>query len=81
MKANYIFVLLCLQERQIMFRVAWVNDKGEVKVNRGYRVQFNSAIGPYKGGLRYVCTPWLQKLPKDSPPHHEHKDEHKEPAN
>jgi glutamate dehydrogenase (NADP+) len=40
-------------ERQIFFRVPWVNDRGEVKVNRGYRVQFNNAIGPYKGGLRF----------------------------
>ena len=40
-------------ERQIMFRVPWVDDNGNVKVNRGYRVQFNSAIGPYKGGLRF----------------------------
>ncbi|MXQ74201.1 NADP-specific glutamate dehydrogenase [Clostridiaceae bacterium DONG20-135] len=40
-------------ERQIMFRVPWVNDQGEVKVNRGFRVQYNSAIGPYKGGLRF----------------------------
>ena len=40
-------------ERQIMFRVAWVDDKGEVQVNKGYRIQFNSAIGPYKGGLRF----------------------------
>ena len=39
-------------ERQIMFRVPWVDDKGQVQVNRGYRVQFNSAIGPYKGGIR-----------------------------
>ncbi|MDD5793564.1 NADP-specific glutamate dehydrogenase [Clostridium sp. HCP1S3_B4] len=39
-------------ERQIMFRVPWVDDNGEVHVNRGYRIQFNSAIGPYKGGLR-----------------------------
>ena len=39
-------------ERQIMFRVAWVDDQGKTQVNRGYRVQFNSAIGPYKGGLR-----------------------------
>lgn len=39
-------------ERQIMFRVPWVDDNGNVRVNRGYRVQFNSAIGPYKGGLR-----------------------------
>lgn len=40
-------------ERQIMFRVPWVNDEGKTVVNRGYRVQFNSAIGPYKGGLRF----------------------------
>ena len=40
-------------ERAIMFRVPWVDDKGEVQVNRGYRVEFNSAIGPYKGGLRF----------------------------
>ena len=39
-------------ERQIFFRVSWVDDKGQVQVNRGYRVQFNSAIGPYKGGIR-----------------------------
>ncbi len=39
-------------ERQIKFRVSWVDDQGKVRVNRGYRVQFNSAIGPYKGGLR-----------------------------
>jgi len=40
-------------ERQIMFRVPWIDDNGNVQVNRGYRVQFNSAIGPYKGGLRF----------------------------
>ena len=40
-------------ERQIMFRVPWVDDNGKVQVNRGYRVQFNSAIGPYKGGIRF----------------------------
>ena len=39
-------------ERIIMFRVPWVDDKGQVQVNKGYRVQFNSAIGPYKGGIR-----------------------------
>ena len=39
-------------ERVIMFRVPWVDDNGNVQVNRGFRVQFNSAIGPYKGGLR-----------------------------
>jgi glutamate dehydrogenase (NADP+) len=39
-------------ERSITFQVPWVDDQGKVRVNRGYRVQFNSAIGPYKGGLR-----------------------------
>jgi glutamate dehydrogenase (NADP+) len=40
-------------ERQIMFRVPWVDDNGKVQVNRGFRIEFNSAIGPYKGGLRF----------------------------
>ena len=40
-------------ERVIMFRVPWKDDKGKVNVNRGYRVEFNSSIGPYKGGLRF----------------------------
>ncbi|MGA2298751.1 MAG: Glu/Leu/Phe/Val dehydrogenase dimerization domain-containing protein, partial [FCB group bacterium] len=40
-------------ERQLMFRVPWLDDKGEVQVNRGFRIEFNSAIGPYKGGLRF----------------------------
>ena len=39
-------------ERQIMFRVSWIDDNGRIQVNRGYRIQFNSAIGPYKGGIR-----------------------------
>ena len=43
-------------ERVLMFRVNWVDDKGEIRVNRGYRVQMNSAIGPYKGGLRFHPT-------------------------
>jgi glutamate dehydrogenase (NADP+) len=43
-------------ERLVTFRVTWVNDKGEVQVNRGYRIQMNSAIGPYKGGLRFHPT-------------------------
>ncbi|GAG13292.1 unnamed protein product, partial [marine sediment metagenome] len=46
-------------ERQIMFRVPWVDDKGEVRVNRGFRVQFSSAIGPYKGGLRFHPSVYL----------------------
>ena len=40
-------------ERVIIFRVPWLNDKGEIEINRGYRVQMNSAIGPYKGGIRF----------------------------
>ena len=40
-------------DRQFMFRVPWTDDAGNVRVNRGYRVQFNNAIGPYKGGLRF----------------------------
>ncbi len=40
-------------DRQIMFRVPWVDDKGQIQVNRGYRIQFNNSIGPYKGGLRF----------------------------
>ena len=44
---------ICEPERQIIFRVVWTDDRGEVQVNRGFRVQFNSALGPYKGGLRF----------------------------
>lgn len=49
-------------ERVIIFRVPWMNDQGEVEVNRGYRVQMNSAIGPYKGGLRFHPTVNLSTL-------------------
>jgi len=49
-------------ERSISFRVPWLDDKGEIHVNRGYRVQFNSAIGPYKGGLRFHPTVNLSVL-------------------
>ncbi len=48
-----IFERIVEPERQIMFRISWVDDQGHVQVNRGYRVEFNSAIGPYKGGLRF----------------------------
>lgn len=44
---------LCEPERQLIFRVPWIDDNGQVQVNRGFRVQFNSALGPYKGGLRF----------------------------
>ena len=46
-------------ERQIMFRVPWVDDKGKVQINRGFRVEFSSAIGPYKGGLRFHPSVYL----------------------
>jgi len=46
-------------ERVVMFRVSWEDDNGEIHVNRGYRVQFNSAIGPYKGGLRFHPSVYL----------------------
>ncbi len=49
-------------ERVIMFRVPWVDDRGEVQINRGYRIQMNSAIGPYKGGLRFHPTVNLSVL-------------------
>ncbi|MGY1601305.1 NADP-specific glutamate dehydrogenase [Geodermatophilus sp. SYSU D00815] len=44
---------ICEPERQIIFRVPWQDDRGEVQINRGFRVEFNSALGPYKGGLRF----------------------------
>ncbi len=52
-KKEALLERLCTPERIIMFRVPWVDDKGQVQVNNGFRVQFNSAIGPYKGGLRF----------------------------
>ena len=54
-----IFDRMVEPERQIMFRVPWVDDRGEVQVNRGFRVEFNSAIGPYKGGLRFHPSVYL----------------------
>ena len=48
-----VFDRIVEPERVIMFRVPWVDDKGNTQINRGYRVEFNSAIGPYKGGLRF----------------------------
>jgi hypothetical protein len=48
--------VVSIPERIIQFRVVWENDKGECQVNKGYRVQFNSALGPYKGGLRFHPT-------------------------
>ena len=50
---------LTTPDRQILFRVSWVDDNGQVQVNNGYRVQFNNAIGPYKGGLRLHPSVYL----------------------
>ena len=51
-RRNALLERLTTPERSILFRIPWVDDKGQVQVNNGYRVQFNSAIGPYKGGMR-----------------------------
>jgi glutamate dehydrogenase (NADP+) len=50
---------ICEPERQLIFRVPWQDDAGEVHINRGFRVQFNSALGPYKGGLRFHPSVYL----------------------
>jgi len=55
-KAAKVLERITEPERVIMFRVPWLNDKGETQINRGFRVEFNSAIGPYKGGLRFHPT-------------------------
>ena len=52
-RAAKILERLVEPERVILFRVPWVDDQGEVQVNRGFRIEMNSAIGPYKGGLRF----------------------------
>ena len=57
-KAN-ILERMAEPERQIMFKVPWVDDNGTIQVNRGYRVQFNGAIGPYKGGIRFHHTVYI----------------------
>lgn len=49
-------------ERVVTFRVCWLDDKGDIQVNRGYRIQMNSAIGPYKGGIRFHPTVTLSVL-------------------
>lgn len=53
-RKNKILERMCEPERTIIFRVPWVDDHGEVQINRGYRVEFNSAIGPYKGGSDFM---------------------------
>ena len=61
-KAGNILERMVEPERVIMFRVPWMDDNGDVQVNRGFRVEFNSAIGPYKGGLRFHPTVNLSVL-------------------
>lgn len=61
-KNNKILDRMVEPERVVMFRVPWLDDKGEVQVNRGFRIQMNSAIGPYKGGLRFHPTVTLSVL-------------------
>jgi glutamate dehydrogenase (NADP+) len=56
---NAVIRRLCEPERQIIFRVPWVDDAGTVQINRGFRVEFNSALGPYKGGLRFHPSVYL----------------------
>lgn len=57
-KAN-LLERFCEPERQIMFKVPWMDDNGDIQVNRGFRVQFNGAIGPYKGGLRFQPSVYI----------------------
>jgi len=61
-KTNKVLERIAEPERAIIFRVPWTDDKGEIQINRGFRVQFNSAIGPYKGGLRFHPTVNLSVL-------------------
>jgi len=53
LSAHKVLERLCEPERQIIFRVPWTDDQGDIQINRGFRVEFNSALGPYKGGLRF----------------------------
>lgn len=59
LRKHKVFERIVEPERQIIFRVPWIDDQGEVQVHRGFRVQFNSAIGPYKGGLRFHPSVYL----------------------
>ena len=61
-KKNAILERLVEPERAVSFRVPWVDDKGQIRIHTGYRVQFNSAIGPYKGGIRFHPNVTLDTL-------------------
>ncbi|GAB2480921.1 NADP-specific glutamate dehydrogenase [Luteococcus sediminum] len=57
--AGAVLERMCEPERQIIFRVPWMDDEGKVQINRGFRVEYNSALGPYKGGLRFHPSVYL----------------------
>jgi len=61
-RRHRILERICEPERSVIFRVPWIDDRGEIRINRGYRVEMNSAIGPYKGGLRFHPTVYLGLL-------------------
>ncbi len=61
-RKNKILERIAIPERTIMFRVPWIDDRGEIQINRGFRVEMNSAIGPYKGGLRLHPSVYLGLL-------------------
>ena len=61
-RKHKILERLTIPERTVMFRVPWMDDSGEIQVNNGYRVEMSSAIGPYKGGLRFHSTVYLGML-------------------
>ena len=64
-KTAKILERMCEPERTILFRVPWTDDKGEIQINKGYRIEMNSAIGPYKGGLRFHCLLYTSPSPRD----------------
>src|SRR5450756_1403909 len=53
---------ICEPERQIIFRVPWVDDEGKIRINRGFRVEYSSVLGPYKGGLRFHPSVYLSLI-------------------
>jgi len=61
-RKNKVLERMCIPERVLIFRVPWIDDRGEIQINRGYRIEMNSAIGPYKGGLRFHPTVYLGLL-------------------
>ena len=56
-KKSNLIERLCIPDRIFSFRVTWMDDKGQIQTNMGYRIQHNNAIGPYKGGIRFHASP------------------------